>query len=369
MQAIGHLTTPRPNATCAIWQHELLSVALCRYYWNIPTGNAEYMTNQLTQSRVLLIDDQPLVLEKLRLVLGEHSDIDLRAESRGEAALDAAIEFRPTVILQDLIMPGIDGYGLLSRYRATEELANVPVVVLSANDDAVAKERCFLLGANDYLVKLPETIELVARIRYHSASFLARVERDEAFRLLSASQADLAAANVLLSRLNGIDELTGVGNRRSFDESMVAEWSRGLRQCTPLSLIMCDIDYFKQYNDNFGHVAGDYCIKSIATSLADQLRRPPDKLARYGGEEFAIILPDTDLAGALVVAEECRRRIESLALSKFTALKGAVSMSFGVTSLVPSRDASIQEMIETADAALFEAKRCGRNTVKSAGKK
>lgn len=324
------------------------------------------MIKTTMQARVLLIDDQPMVLEKLRLVLGAHADIALRAESSAEAAVAAAMEFKPTVILQDLIMPGVDGYGLLARYRATEELANVPVVILSANDDAVAKERCFLLGANDYLVKLPETIELVARIRYHSASYIARTERDEAFRLLTASRADLAEANALLSRLNGIDELTGVGNRRSFDASMAAEWSRGLRHSKPLSLVMCDIDHFKHYNDHFGHVAGDYCIKGIAASLAEQIRRPSDKLARYGGEEFAIVLPDTDLAGALLVAEGCRRRVESLAIDESTGLRGPVTMSFGVASLVPKREESIQGMIEAADSALFEAKRAGRNAVCSA---
>lgn len=322
------------------------------------------MIKKPMQARVLLIDDQPMVLEKLRIVLGAHSDIALRAERRAEVAVAAAVAFRPTVILQDLIMPGIDGYGLLERYRAAEELANVPVVMLSANDDAIAKERCFLLGANDYLVKLPETIELVARIRYHSASYLARIERDEAFRLLTASQAELAAANVLLARSNGIDELTGVGNRRSFDASMIAEWSRCHRQSKPLSLVMCDIDHFKNYNDSFGHVAGDFCIKSIATSLADQLRRPPDKLARYGGEEFAIILPDTDLRGALLVAEACRGRVESLMVrGDSMGLKGPVTMSFGVASFVPNRDTSIQGMVEAADAALFQAKRSGRNAV------
>lgn len=333
---------------------------------NSPTGPTDDMIKETMQARVLLIDDQPMVLEKLRLVLGAHSDIVLRSETGAEAAVAAALEFRPTVILQDLIMPGIDGYGLLSLYRAAEELANVPVVILSASDDAVAKERCFLLGANDYLVKLPETVELVARIRYHSASYLARAERDEAFRLLIASQADLAAANALLSRLNGIDELTGVGNRRSFDAAMAAEWSRGLRRATPLSLVMCDIDHFKHYNDHFGHVAGDYCIKAIAAVLAEQLRRPTDKLARYGGEEFAIVLPDTDLAGALLVAEGCRKRVESVAIDESTGLRGPVTMSFGVASLVPNRGASIQGMVEAADAALFEAKRGGRNTVRRA---
>ena len=158
-----------------------------------------------------------------------------------------------------------------------------------------------------------------------------------------------------------------MGNRRSFDASMAAELSRGLRHSKPLSLIMCDIDHFKHYNDHFGHVAGDYCIKAIAACLAEQIRRPSDKLARYGGEEFAIVLPDTDLAGALLVAEGCRGRVENLAIDEATGLRGPVTMSFGVASLVPSRGASILGMVEAADAALFEAKRGGRNVVRHAG--
>lgn len=322
------------------------------------------MTEKQPQARVMIVDDQPMVLEKLRLMLGAHSDIVLHVESRAEEAVEAARGFRPTVILQDLIMPGIDGYELLARYREEEELAHVPVVILSAHDDAVAKERCFLLGANDYLVKLPETIELVARIRYHSGACISRTERDQAFHLLMVSQRELAAANVLLAKLNGIDELTGVGNRRSFDAAMLAEWSRAQRQSKPLSLVMCDIDLFKRYNDAFGHVAGDFCIKRIAAALTEQLRRPSDKLSRYGGEEFAIILPDTDLAGALLVAEGCRRRVEGLAQADDSSeLRTPVTMSFGVASLSPTRDANMTAMVEAADAALFEAKRNGRNAV------
>lgn len=331
------------------------------------TARAVDMIQKSTQSRVLLVDDQPFILENLRRILEAKPDIVLCSENRAERAVETARGFRPTVILQDLIMPGLDGYELLERYREVDELANVPVVMLSGNDNAVAKERCFLLGANDYLVKLPETIELVARIRYHSAAFLARTERDEAFHLLTVSQRELAAANVRLSKLNGIDELTGVGNRRGFDADLAQEWSRGVRHGRPLALVMCDIDKFKRYNDAFGHVQGDFCIKRIAGALDEQLRRPSDKLARYGGEEFALILPDTDLAGALLVAEECRKRVEALGHGEGSLeLKSPVTMSFGVASLVPNRDASIQGMVEMADAALFEAKRGGRNAVRHA---
>lgn len=325
------------------------------------------MIEKPTQARVLLVDDQPLVLEQLRRLMEAQPDIAIEVESRAEDAVETAKRFRPTVILQDLSMPGSDGYELLARYREVEGLANVPVVILSGHSGAAAKERCFDLGACDYVVKLPDAIELLARIRYHSAAFVAREKRDRAFEVVSASQRELVAANAMLAKLNGLDELTGVGNRRSFDAAMAAEWSWTLRHSKPLSLVMCDIDYFKRYNDAFGHVGGDFCLKSIAATLANQLRRPSDKLCRYGGEEFALVLPDTDLAGAMLLAELCRRSVEGLGQAGCAAeLKAPVTMSFGVASIVPTRDFRVLAMVEAADGALFEAKRAGRNAVRDA---
>lgn len=325
------------------------------------------MIEKPLQARVLLVDDQPLVLEQLRRLMQAQPDIAVEVESRAEAAVQTARLFCPTVILQDLAMPGFDGYELLARYRQVEELANVPVVILSGHSGAAATERCFRLGANDYLVKIPDTIELLARIRHHSAAFVARAKRDHAFEMVSASHRELVVANARLEKLNALDELTGVGNRRSFDAAMATEWSGALRHSKPLSLVMCDIDLFKRYNDSFGHVGGDFCLVAIAAALASQLRRPSDKLARYGGEEFAIILPDTDLGGAMLMAEMCRRRVEGLGQAGCAAdLKARVTMSFGVASATPTREARVLALVEAADGALFEAKRAGRNAVRHA---
>lgn len=316
-------------------------------------------------SRVLVVDDQALVVEKLKIILNAHSDMTVATVANAAHAVETAVAFRPTVILQDLVMPQIDGFELLSRYRETGELKSVPVVILSATDDPTTKERCFAEGANDYLVKLPDEIELLARIRYHSAAFHAREDRDQAFHLLKVSQQELAAANVLLQSLAALDGLTGIANRRRFDEVLEMELGRAARTSKPMSLMMCDIDYFKTYNDNFGHVSGDFCIKRIAAVLTEELRRPGDFVARYGGEEFAVLLPDTDLPGALIVAEKCRAHVEGLGIARVGGEVGGVSISVGVCTVDPGEKYTSEQLIHAADNALYTAKRNGRNRVES----
>jgi two-component system chemotaxis family response regulator WspR len=312
--------------------------------------------------RMLVVDDQALIVEKLRRYVDGQQDIEFLAVQNAATAIDAAIAFRPTVILQDLVMPEINGIELIMRYRETLELSSVPVVVLSSDNSSEQKEHCFAIGANDYLVKLPDRIELLARVRYHSRSYLNSVERDQAFHLLQVSQQQLSAANVLLQKLNGLDGLTGIANRRQFDEVMVREWKRALRKGTPLAVLMCDVDEFKRYNDIFGHVQGDLCLKRVAAVLTEQLKRPADLVARYGGEEFAIILPDTDLDGALVVAQACLQGVRNARISAvdYNDTQG-VTISIGAASSVPSSEQTIAQLISLADAALYAAKRSGRD--------
>lgn len=315
-------------------------------------------------TRLLIVDDQEMVADHLQLILGKHADIDIRTVCKSSEALEVAVAFQPTVILQDLLMPEIDGFALLERYRENQILAHVPVVVLSATDDSKIKERSFLEGANDYLVKLPDEIELLARVRYHSAAYVARCERDESFHLLQISQKQLAAANIRLQALTELDSLTGIANRRRFDEVMAAEWGRCLRHQRPLAVLMCDIDHFKKYNDLFGHVSGDFCIKRTAAILTEQLRRPSDFVARYGGEEFVIVLPETDLAGALLVAEGCREQIENVTVAAGSAgLDGRVTISIGISVTVPSVQNDAIALIAAADQALYIAKHSGRNRI------
>jgi two-component system chemotaxis family response regulator WspR len=313
--------------------------------------------------RVLLVDDQLIIVEALRRMLGDQPDIEFHHITEGANAVDAAVSLQPTVILQDLIMPGIDGFNLIKSYRDCPQLAAVPVIVLSSKEDPKLKAHGFAVGANDYLVKLPDRLELLARVRYHSGAYINRLQRDEAFTFLHESQQQLAEANIELQKLAALDALTGIANRRRFDEVMVTEWQRGQRDNKPLSLLMCDVDSFKLYNDNLGHLAGDLCLKKVAAVLTENLKRPADLAARYGGEEFAIVLPETTAEGALAVAESCRHHLQSLAMEHPETDTKVVTMSVGVATLVPSSQSSITQLIAMADKALYAAKSSGRNRV------
>jgi len=316
-----------------------------------------------SQVRVLLVDDQLIIVEAVRRMLAGHADIAFHYVTDAGAAHAAALALRPTVILQDLVMPGADGFQLIAGYRADEGLADVPVVVLSTKEEARLKAHGFAVGSNDYLVKLPDQLELVARIRHHSRGYIGLRQRDAALRSLRASQDELARANLELQKLAALDGLTGIANRRRFDEAIAVEWQRARRQQGQLALLLCDVDRFKNYNDSLGHPAGDLCLKKAAAALTGQLKRPADLAARYGGEEFAILLPDTGLAGALKLAEDCRRHLEQLALPHPDGVGSVVTMSVGVASASPAEGGSIEALVAAADAALYDAKRGGRNRV------
>jgi two-component system chemotaxis family response regulator WspR len=319
------------------------------------------------QVRVLLVDDQLIIAEAIRRMLASQADIAFHFVSDAQAAHAAALALRPTVILQDLVMPGADGFQLLAGYRADAQLRDVPVVVLSTKEEARLKAHGFAVGASDYLVKLPDQLELVARIRHHSRGYISLRQRDAALRSLRASQDELARANQELQKLAALDGLTGIANRRRFDEALGVEWQRARRQHAPLSLLLCDVDCFKAYNDSLGHPAGDLCLKKTAAVLTAQLKRPADLAARYGGEEFTILLPDTDLAGALKLADDCRRQLQQAAMPHAGGVGGMVTMSIGVACAAPAEGGSAEALVTAADAALYEAKRGGRNRVCAAG--
>jgi two-component system chemotaxis family response regulator WspR len=316
--------------------------------------------------RVLLVDDQLIIAEAIRRMLADHADIEFHFVTDAASALATACRLQPTVILQDLVMPASDGFELIRAYRDDGALRDVPVIVLSSKEDPQLKAHSFAVGANDYVVKLPDRLELLARIRYHSAGYISRLQRDEAFRFLRASQQNLANANIELQKLAALDGLTGIANRRRFDEVMRHEWQRGQREKSPLSLLLCDIDCFKLYNDSFGHPAGDLCLKKAAAVLTEHLKRPADLAARYGGEEFVIVLPDTPLDGALLIAQACRAHIEQLAIVHDQAPGGTVTMSIGVACMVPAPGSSPEMLIDHADKALYAAKTSGRNRVVAA---
>lgn len=180
------------------------------------------------------------------------------------------------------------------------------------------------------------------------------------------AEAALAQANVALSHMARVDGLTQIPNRRAFDEMLAREWGRLAREDSPLTLILCDIDYFKQYNDQYGHQAGDDCLRRVAQALASCAQRTADLVARYGGEEFVLLLPQTPLEGALMVAENVRRTVEQLALQHSrSAVKPIVTLSLGVATVIPAQHMEADILIEMADQALYQAKKTGRNKVVS----
>jgi diguanylate cyclase (GGDEF)-like protein len=190
---------------------------------------------------------------------------------------------------------------------------------------------------------------------------LLRASRD--VRESEARYRNLAASMEMLAAL---DPLTHVANRRRFDEVLEAEWQRALRRQAPLSLIIFDADYFKAYNDHYGHVAGDECLRKIANTMTEIARRPADLVARFGGEEFGIVLPETDAEGALAMAEGLRRRIENLGFSHAASPMGLLTLSGGCATMTPDGSETATHLLNAADEALYEAKRQGRNRVEMA---
>jgi two-component system chemotaxis family response regulator WspR len=313
---------------------------------------------------VLLVDDQAIVWEAVRRMLEGEPGLTLHYCSEAAQALRKARELRPTVILQDLVMPDVDGFSLLKFYRADPATAGVPVIVLSTKEDPRDKSRAFAEGASDYLVKLPDKVELVARLRAHSRAHLLQLERDEAYRKLEALKVQLELSNEELARLSMVDGLTGLANRRAFDEALDREWRRAARENSELALVLVDIDFFKRYNDSYGHPAGDECLREVARALAQGARRPVDVAARYGGEEFAILLPSTDLNGALIVAEGLRAGVAALNLEhRASEAASHVTLSLGAACVRAAPSATPYGLVSAADGALYQAKRDGRNRV------
>ncbi|HEY3599630.1 MAG TPA: PleD family two-component system response regulator [Paraburkholderia sp.] len=313
---------------------------------------------------VLLVDDQAIVAEAVRQALATEDGIDFHYCAQADEAMKAATNTRPTVILQDLVMPGIDGLTLVKAYRTMSATRDIPIIVLSTKDEPVIKSAAFAAGANDYLVKLPDRIELVARVRYHSRSYINLLQRDEAYRALRQSQQQLLEANLELRRLTHSDGLTGLSNRRYLDEYLSAEWRRSAREQSEMSMLMIDVDSFKQYNDSYGHVAGDEVLKRIALTVEGCLGRAGDLAARYGGEEFVVVLPGTSSAGARLLAEKIRLEVEGLGLPHGNSPTGRhVTISIGGATLVPAPESPMTSIVEAADAALYRAKRNGKNCV------
>lgn len=313
---------------------------------------------------VLLVDDQPMIAEAVRRALEEEKDIEFHYCPDPTKAIKVANKIKPTIILQDLIMPEVNGLMMVKFFRVNRETSQVPIIVLSTKEDPKIKSDAFALGINDYLIKLPDKIELIARLRYHSTAYIYHKQRDVAYAALQESQRQLHEANLELEKLSSLDGLTGIANRRQFDTVLSKEWQRAIRNRNPISLLMLDIDYFKLYNDTYGHPKGDSCLKKIAHILQENEKRPADLASRYGGEEFAVILPETDGRGAKEIAHTILEMIRKSTIPhKTSKVSKCLTASIGVATMTAERGHLPDLLIAHADRALYQAKDLGRNQV------
>ena len=256
------------------------------------------------------------------------------------------------------------GFDLLKGLRKHPITKDIPILMLSVDFCAETKVEAFHLGANDYLIKTPEKTQLVARLRYHTRAYIDHLEHQAAVIALEESKGKLKKTISMLEKISSLDGLTDVANRRFFDEVFTREWQRSLRETSALSLVFIDLDYFKQYNDHYGHLAGDDCLKEVAIAMQQALKRPTDLLARYGGEEFVALLPNTHGQGAMLIAERLRKTIEQLNLEhQASKCFDYVTASLGVVTTSPMVKHQSRDFLAEADKALYQAKEQGRNQV------
>ncbi|MFA5181375.1 MAG: diguanylate cyclase [Syntrophales bacterium] len=268
------------------------------------------------------------------------------------------------LIVMDIVMPEIDGIEACRRIKKDDRFEDVPIIMITALADKGILQSAFDAGAMDYITKPVDKLELIARVRSSLRLKDEMEKRREREKELLVMSRKLAAANQILQRLSLLDGLTGIPNRRRFDEVLANEWKRAMRSKRPLSLVMIDIDHFKAFNDHYGHQAGDDCLKKAALAMSGILKRPTDILARYGGEEFAAILPMTASDGADAIAAAMRTSVLDLAIPHdHSSAASRVTISIGIATLVPRRGMTAAMLIYAADQALYEAKAGGRNRI------
>lgn len=312
--------------------------------------------------KVLIADDtRSVLLSTSAMVQAEGHEVVTAAS--GKKALELYVQEQPDLVLLDVVMPEMDGLEVASRLRQIGAEHWVPIMFLSGmvNDDDLVKG--IEAGGDDYLKKPISQRVLNAKLR-------AMQRIAEMRHQLVAVSARYRQLSVELESISHKDGLTGIANRRYFDSELAREWERAKRGSEPLSLLLIDVDHFKAYNDHYGHVAGDECLKRAADILAAGSKRVTDLVARYGGEEFVTVLPGTDAAGARYVAEDMRARIDEARIPHAaSSVVDHVTVSIGCATMGPQAHAgsSPADLIKRADGALYQAKNEGRNRVAAAG--
>ncbi|SLM27583.1 Response regulator receiver modulated diguanylate cyclase [Desulfamplus magnetovallimortis] len=295
--------------------------------------------------RILVVDDTPTNIKVLAGALV--SRYQVQVATSGKAALKIlSQEQKPHLVLLDIMMPEMDGYEVCKRMKSDSATRDIPVIFVSAKTQVSDQQYGFDLGAVDYITKPFEIPLVLARINVH-------------LRLKHKSDQ--------LEKLALVDALTDIPNRRALDDCLDREIRRSVRNESPMSILMLDIDHFKNYNDHYGHGAGDVCLRSVAKSIENCLRRPGDLVGRYGGEEFVVILPDCDETCAAAVAEKIRDHISRLNIAHAKSLvSDHITVSVGIKTTFCQSQNSCDQVLNQVDNALYNAKKSGRNCVMAA---
>ncbi len=294
-----------------------------------------------TRARLLVVDDQPINIQVMNQIFADQYQVFMA--TGGQQALDFCHRTPPDLVLLDIVMPGMDGYEVCAALKAAPDTRDIPVIFVTAHTDASEETRGLEAGAVDFISKPVNPAVVRARVK---------------------TQLTLKRQSDLMRRLVFLDGLTGVFNRRYFDQQLLTEMARAVRAQKPLSLIMLDVDFFKRFNDHYGHQAGDDCLRQVAQTLKETLRRPADLVARYGGEEFVCVLPETDFGQAMSLAHELELSVRKKAISHADSdVANVVTISLGVVGVPAGASDEAAALLALADAQLYQAKASGRGRV------
>lgn len=298
---------------------------------------------------VLIVDDSP----SQRAVITEYLkplNCQVISAPSGEDALLLVADRVPDLIILDVEMPGLNGFDTCKAIRGSLQEQWTPIVYLTGRTDPADLIKGLNVGGDAYITKpvLPDVLLAISK----------------AMLRVSTAQSELLSVNKKLDEIAHYDVLTQVMNRRGYEDMLNRLWKDHERRQANLSVLLMDIDHFKKYNDNYGHIRGDECLREVAQVLKNELKRPIDVLARYGGEEFVVLLPDTDIEGANAVAERLIKALESANIQhEFSDTKPFVTISIGATQKKMDKTITMTNLLETADEALYTAKGSGRNKV------
>jgi diguanylate cyclase (GGDEF)-like protein len=295
------------------------------------------LPRETVRSTVLVIDDQPINIQTVYRMLAQQHDV-LMATS-GAAGIEMCRTQQPDIVLLDLVMPEMDGCQVADLLKQDPLTSAIPVIFITASTDPQEESSCWDAGAVDFVTKPVNPLTLQHRIHVH---------------LTLRRQAEA------LQRLAYLDGLTGIPNRRYFDQQAQTAMAMARRNGEPLTVMLGDVDFFKRYNDVNGHQAGDTCLCAVAQALQNGLRRPTDFVARYGGEEFALLLPGLKRADAQQLGDHLCQQVRALGLPHAAGTdSGTVSLSIGIAC--GDGDSSIESLLARADAELYRAKAAGRD--------